>query len=206
MHKLILLSIVLFPGLSRATGQVIEMTHNQPPLLVAEAGHDTLMCSGHTLILGGDPTAIGGSGPYFYQWLPQEGLDNPTTANPEALITQAVTYTVQVSDAHGCTMTDQITILTDPCLGTLPESLSDRIAIYPNPTSGRFMLKGLSGIGQVDRIEMLNHLGQILKSWRLSGEFPDGEIELDAGSVESGLCILRLYLADRVLSYRLLIR
>ena len=43
-------------------------------------------------------------------WSPATGLSNPAIAQPTSAATQNTTYTVTVSDAVGCTNTDQVTV------------------------------------------------------------------------------------------------
>lgn len=50
---------------------------------------------------------------YTYDWSPQESIDDPTLANPDATPTTTTTYVVTVTDSIGCTNTDSITLLVD---------------------------------------------------------------------------------------------
>jgi Zn-dependent metalloprotease/subtilisin-like proprotein convertase family protein len=45
-----------------------------------------------------------------YSWSPATGLSNPAVANPTATVTGNVNYTVTVTDAQGCTASDNISI------------------------------------------------------------------------------------------------
>ncbi len=81
----------------------ITVYPNTPPF--ADAGIDTTICMGDSLILGSNPTGFGGNGgPYIYMWSPTTGLSNPTDPNP--IYTPSglgtVTFTVQVDDGSGC--------------------------------------------------------------------------------------------------------
>ncbi|SER24556.1 DUF4347 domain-containing protein [Neolewinella agarilytica] len=54
----------------------------------------------------GDPAALPG---LQYQWSPSQGLDDPTSANPEATLTVSTEYTVTVTDAlTGCEFLDTV--------------------------------------------------------------------------------------------------
>ncbi len=64
-------------------------------------GHASL-CSGGNILLGGAPTASGGTAPYTYAWLPVTGLNNASASNPTAVITANITYAVTIVDAAGC--------------------------------------------------------------------------------------------------------
>ncbi|MFT7588285.1 MAG: hypothetical protein ACI959_000492 [Limisphaerales bacterium] len=64
--------------------------------LIADAGLDTIYCGGDSIIIGGSPTASGGTAPYTYIWTTKipwvlgiqhasEALDDSTKSNPQLL-------------------------------------------------------------------------------------------------------------------------
>jgi len=69
----------------------------------ANAGSDVAICSGTSTQLN----ATGGVG---YVWSPTTGLNNPNIYNPVATPTVTTTYTVTVTDAYGCTGSDNVVI------------------------------------------------------------------------------------------------
>ena len=77
------------------------------PFANAGFGNNTL-CTGGTVLLGGAPTASGGTSPYTYNWIPSAGLNNNAFANPTATITSNSTYVLIVSDATGCQNIDSV--------------------------------------------------------------------------------------------------
>jgi len=70
---------------------------------VANAGNDTVIISRH-------PFHLHASGGLTYNWLPPVGLDNPSLANPVALLQDDMTYTLSVTTAEGCKDEDIINI------------------------------------------------------------------------------------------------
>lgn len=95
-----------------ANSPIIVTVHPNP---VASAGVDQnlLLVAGNSVTIGAAPTASGGTSPYTYQWLPVTGLNNSNTANPVvADVNTATTYTLQLTDANGCTATDAVNITT----------------------------------------------------------------------------------------------
>ena len=133
---------------------VTSITITEPLLLIANAGSDITICSGETVIIGGSPTASGGTAPLVYSWSPATGLSSTIAANPAAGPASTTIYTVTVTDANGCVETDDIiltvnsapgvdagpdeTVLFNSCPPpTLPDSLKcvDLTAIVTGGTS-----------------------------------------------------------------------
>lgn len=85
-----------------------------PPL--ADAGPDTTICPGDSVVIGGDPAAFEGAPPYSYLWSPTDGLDNPTASNPKASPTTTTAYTLTVTDANENTGSDEMTVTVFPAL------------------------------------------------------------------------------------------
>lgn len=78
------------------------------------AGSDKTVCINGTALLGGSPTASGGSAPYTYTWTPTTFLNNASLANPTAAGYGAdMTYTVRVTDKNGATGFDVINLKLD---------------------------------------------------------------------------------------------
>jgi gliding motility-associated-like protein len=71
---------------------------------VADAGPYVIIAIGNNTQLN----ATGGVG--TYTWTPPTGLDNPNIANPLASPTVTTTYTVNYTDAQGCSSSDTVTV------------------------------------------------------------------------------------------------
>jgi gliding motility-associated-like protein len=84
--------------------------HSAGPVADAGFGNSSL-CTGGTILLGGAPTATGGTPPYFYSWLPANGLNHISIANPLATVTTNMTYSVTVTDAAGCKDIDTVILI-----------------------------------------------------------------------------------------------
>lgn len=105
------------------------------PLPVADAGSDVAVCSGIGAVIGGMPTASGGTSPYTYSWAPTTGLSSATVANPTATPTATTTYTVTVTDDNGCQATDEVTVTVRP-LPTVSAGSNVAICIGQSTTIG----------------------------------------------------------------------
>ena len=82
---------------------VVSVTINQPPSITTSTSVTDVSCFG---VCDGTATvnAAGGTGTFIYTWAPG-GQSTPT-----ATALCAGTYTVTVTDANGCTLTDQATV------------------------------------------------------------------------------------------------
>ena len=79
-------------------------------VLSVDAGNPITMCEGDAIIIGGTPTASGGTGFYTYSWMPG-GL---TTSNPTVSPIADTNYSVLVTDANGCSNTDNLLVTVVP--------------------------------------------------------------------------------------------
>ncbi|MEM6318896.1 MAG: gliding motility-associated C-terminal domain-containing protein [Bacteroidota bacterium] len=86
-----------------ATDQVTVLVNGN---IVANAGIDQTICNGASANLN----ATGGTS---YTWSPSTGLNNANIANPVANPTVTTLYTVTVTNAQGCTATDQVTVFVN---------------------------------------------------------------------------------------------
>jgi PKD repeat protein len=100
---------VTYSFTSGCTGTITKQVtvHSLP---VIDAGLDSELCHGNSTILGAATVATG-NGPFSYSWNNIADLDNPTLPNPRATPTVNRTYTVTVTDAFGCSNTDDVTLL-----------------------------------------------------------------------------------------------
>jgi gliding motility-associated-like protein len=78
-----------------------------PPPKVS-AGADTVVVIGQPIQL--NAVDVDGSGFTSYTWSPPQGLSNPNIANPTAVITGDVTYTVLATTPSGCSATAAVVI------------------------------------------------------------------------------------------------
>jgi len=67
--------------------------------LTANAGPGKVACYNGSVVIGGSPSATGGTPPYKYQWQPSTFLSSSTVSNPTVLnITSDISYTLTVTD------------------------------------------------------------------------------------------------------------
>jgi gliding motility-associated-like protein len=84
-----------------------SITLSVHPDLGIDAGQDTTVAKGQSITLHAS------GGPFVsYQWVPEEGLDNPTSQSPTVIVTQDITYHVIGATSTGCQESDSISIST----------------------------------------------------------------------------------------------
>ncbi len=86
------------------TDAVVVTVNNAP---TANAGADAAVCVGLS-------TTLNGTGGVSYSWSPVAGLSDPAIFNPVATSAATTTYTLTVTDANGCTDTDDMIVTVNP--------------------------------------------------------------------------------------------
>ena len=93
-----------------------SVTITEPSLLTACSPTSTSICQGDSIQLG-CCSGSGGTPPYTYAWSPASSLISTSVCDPVAFPNSSVSYTVLISDAHGCTATSSTTITVNPSPG-----------------------------------------------------------------------------------------
>ncbi|MCB0400849.1 MAG: gliding motility-associated C-terminal domain-containing protein [Flavobacteriales bacterium] len=116
---------------------VITVTLNTLP--VVNAGSDTTICFGESVVIGGTPTGPNNSS---YSWVPPSTLNNDTIANPTATPTATTQYIVTVTDSNNCQNADTVEITVNPlpvitvsndtamCIGTCYQLIASGAITY----------------------------------------------------------------------------
>ncbi|MEA3497227.1 MAG: hypothetical protein U9R42_14465 [Bacteroidota bacterium] len=78
------------------------------------AGVDTFICYGESIVIGGNPVATRGVPPYTYSWTHASDLNNSNLANPTATPSLTTIYKVTITDSLGCISYDSLEVLVDP--------------------------------------------------------------------------------------------
>jgi len=106
-----------------ATDEIIVNVVSNP---AANAGEDKSICANTSVVL--EATEGGGNA---YSWSPSTGLNNSIIANPEATPRATTTYTLLVTDANGCTATDELTINVEAALAITAEAITQDCSDEP---------------------------------------------------------------------------
>lgn len=156
MGKKSLLNIILLTSIL-CTGPAL---HSMAQALEADAGPSNVqVCEGDGLVLGGDPTASGGTGYYSIYWTSDPAGFTSTASNPVVTPTEDTDYVLTVMDSDGAIDIDIISVTIKP--RTDPEDLdivfnpaANSYSIESGPVNLSFTVGGggagtgvLSGIG-----------------------------------------------------------
>jgi hypothetical protein len=94
---------------------------------------------------------VNGVGPYTYVW-----SNGDTTAVADSLLPG--TYTLTITDASGCSMSDTVLINFSTAIDVL--SASGVVEVYPNPSMGSFQVTLNFTAATEARVELYNALGE----------------------------------------------
>ena len=89
-----------------STGGTVRVNVRPRPAITLRGSHR--ICSGAST--GLKASVSGGTPPYTYAWSPANGLSAPNIASPVAAPVTSTTYTLQVTDAAGCVVEEQVTV------------------------------------------------------------------------------------------------
>jgi len=151
---------------------------------------------GADIILGvGDSTQLGliGRPDITYSWSPVAGLSNPNVLNPIASPIATTTYTLTVIDTNqlACTnfFADTITVF-------VKDFNSDDILLYPNPSSGNFILEYFLKENEVGQLNVYDLLGKLIKRNELQSLTKSHSIELI--NLSSGVYLYEIVVNEKL--------
>lgn len=189
----LILTLLTGLSLSGSAQYLHKLEIDQLPEVTANAGNDTLLCNNHVIMLGGNPTASGGSGNYFYQWSPAQYLDNSTSSNPLCSPESTTTYLLTVTDGNGCSVHRFVRIQVDPCLGIGETPLEKTLIIYPNPASDYLTISGIDPyVTERVQIELINYLGKVIRRLGPEEIMNTASIQIPLDRLERGSYFIRI--------------
>ncbi len=124
---------------------VSTITVNALPGIMATT-NNTLLCTGETATL----SVMGAS---TYTWSTTEN-----TINIAVSPTIQTTYTVNGTDANGCSNTTTITQDVSLCTGVASLTNDASVNVYPNPNKGAFVVE----LTSLSKVTVMNALGQVI--------------------------------------------
>jgi hypothetical protein len=152
----------------------LNLTVNALPILMATT-NNTLLCTGQTATLSV-------TGAISYSWSTSE-----TTPDIAVTPTIQTTYTVDGTDANGCSNTATITQDVSLCTGiaTLSNN-TNSINAYPNPNNGLFVID----LTTTSQVTVTNALGQVV----LTEVMVEGKHSVDIHNEATGIYFVKVVL------------
>jgi PKD repeat protein len=122
----------------------------------------TVAILGNDTICAGESTQLLSSGTGTFNWAPGSTLNTTTGSTVIATPSVTTTYSVTLSDIHGCVDSSSFPVYVEVCTGVNEASLTEGAVIYPNPGAGLFMIMKETTGSAV--IEVFNVTGQLVYS------------------------------------------
>jgi hypothetical protein len=194
--KFIIIGTTIFLGLTSLkitfSQTTVNISAEQPPQLIVDAGDDATINEGEGVTLGGTPAATGGSGNYIYNWNHTSYLDNSIIANPLATPPGNLTFTLTVTDENGCTESDAASVTVIGGTGISDSKTNIDLNIFPNPNNGKFTIVFSNSINEKGlHITVTNLSGQKVYEEVFNAK-PDFQKEIDISFLSGGFYILTI--------------
>ena len=157
--------------------QTVDATIGEPEAIVVTGIVSEGSVTGEGTI---DVTVTGGSLPYTYEWI-GPGVSGQDGQDLEGISTGS--YTVDVTDANGCTTTETFNITTD--IRELGAGVT--ASVFPNPSQGEFVVDIQGGFQGALDYQVLDAQGRMIDAGQwvaTSGAF---RTNLDLSGAEAGV-------------------
>jgi hypothetical protein len=158
-------------GCISSSAAVSSVTVNALPMVMATT-NSTLLCTGQT-------ASLTASGATSYTWN-TSAISAVIAVSP----TTTVTYTVNGTDANGCSNVATITQNVSACTSITTLLNDDAIKLYPNPNNGLFTIE----LTSLSKVTVTNALGQIV----ISETFEAGNHNLDIINQSNGVYFVKV--------------
>ncbi|MCC6182218.1 MAG: T9SS type A sorting domain-containing protein [Bacteroidia bacterium] len=137
----------------------INVSVNMLPTLTVSATSNTI-CTGTN-----DTLVVTGASTYMWDSNAGSSMNDSVVVAPTATTSTNMTYTVNGTDANGCSNTGTVSIMVDPCASGIKSS-GNMVSfnVYPNPNTGVFTITASEELGQIHIYDMLGKMVYAEKS------------------------------------------
>jgi hypothetical protein len=166
------------------------------PVTYSAAPYDTLCSNAAPVTLsGGNPSGGTYTGPGV-----SGGVFDPSVAGVGNW-----TITYSFTDVNNCTGTATQIIHVDVCSGVNSLEVQSGLSVYPNPSNGDLTLE--LGLVKDDhsRMEVLNSLGQIIRTEEHDLVKGNNKLDLDLSSLAKGVYFIRVKTSTDVVTRRVVL-
>ncbi len=139
-------------GCTKMATQAI--TVNPLPTISASSARPSQICVGESVVL----TATGGSS---FSWISNTSSSILSGANVNVSPSTTTNYTVTGTDINGCSNVATLTQVVDACTGLSEAAAAAGFNVYPNPSSGAFVVESLNNINGA-QIEVVDLTGKVV--------------------------------------------
>ncbi|PLX23500.1 MAG: hypothetical protein C0597_00930, partial [Marinilabiliales bacterium] len=167
----------------------ISIAISEPPAISIDSENSTPVSPSSGIDGTLTVTASGGTGVLSYT------LNEDDITNITGVFTELDTgdYTVKVTDENGCEITSNI-ITLDFNVGVINISNSDKIKLYPNPTSDRLFIE-IDFDYEDLKMEIISISGQLILNKEIESHGNSKE-EVDLSEYPKGIYFIRIYNGD----------
>ena len=167
-----------------------------PTLSIQSQPSPPKICLGEKIILEAT------NGFTYYYWMDINGNVLAQTQNYEDFPTEDTWYMVYGKDTNNCTVSKEVWVEVDSCVSNINEILSNKILVYPNPSSGKFNidLDGVDLIGS--KLDIINSLGKVIYKDLLD----ENNFHIDLKANSKGVYFIRIENNDNILIKKLTIK
>ncbi len=137
--------------------------------------------SSNSLLCVGNSASLTVSGANTYSW-------NTSSTNPIIVVSPTVTTTYTVIGTNtltGCSNTITVLQNVSLCTGKQTNNLNSEISVYPNPTNGLVIIKGIK---ENDEVEVMNVLSVLVFKIKVA----DNKTEIDLREQKAGVYFVKL--------------
>jgi hypothetical protein len=157
--------------------QTVDASVGEPDAIVVTAIISEGNATGEGSI---DVFVEGGSLPYTYEWI-GPGVSGQDSQDLEGISTGS--YTIEVTDANGCSTTETFNITTD--IQEIGNGLS--ATVYPNPSQGDFVVDIAGGFQGSMEFRVVDAQGRMVQAGQWVGTSGLFRTNLDLNGAEAGL-------------------